>query len=291
VNLYLHRKANHNKVHVGGALWNEVPPGILEEQFKSADVIHFHNYAWDLKIFETYPNLLEVAKSKPCLIQYHSPRRSIENFEHSIEDKSLKHAVIAQYHVREYPECEFVVPNVIPIDLPLYQGAGNKWLESVTCVSYTPSSTNGVGWDDKGWAFTEPVLTKLDDEGYIIKDVCTNVPYEACMKRKRWAHIGIDEIMTGSYHLSTLEYFSLGCACIVRIDEKTLNAIFQISPEGAAAWPGIQASPDTLEAQIKLWVSNRDALKARAEKSREWMEKYWSPANHALHFEGVYKCL
>jgi hypothetical protein len=291
--LYLHKKSNTNKTFVGGSLWTETPPGILEDEFKRAEVIHFHNYCWDLTIFKERPELLEIAKSKPALIQYHSPRHSTENFEASITDRSLKHAVIAQYHVRQYPECEFVVPNVIPIYNKMYTSFPGKWDDACPSISYAPSNINLKGWDDKGYNVTAPLLKRLERNSRCSADVIINTDYETCLLRKRGAHIGIDEVMTGSYHLSALEYLSMGCVTICHVDDPTCQAMKRIvGIEGMLHMPIIDATPSTLESTLlELLASGKDHLKDIGEKSRNWMERYWNPSKHAQYFENIYRSL
>lgn len=292
--LLLHRKSNVNKVYVGGTLWDELSLDRLTELFRNAEVLHFHNYAWEQRIFKEYPQLLTVAKTKPSLIQYHSPRDSIENFETSIADKTLKHAVIGQYHVRQYPECEFVVPNVVPLFDPKYQPLNAKW-ESMTTptVSYAPSNTSLKGWDDKGYDIVMPVLQQLERSGQIVKDSMVGVPYEECMMRKRWAHIGIDEIVTGSYHLSGLEYLAMGCVTIGYLDELTLSALSKIVPEeGMRQLPWILVNKEDMR-PLRSWISPqaRSELHERANYSRRWMETYWSVEANVKRFEGIYQSL
>lgn len=290
--LYLQRKSNLNKVFVGGKLWMDVRYENLRQEFKDADVFHFHNYAWDLILFKTFPELVDICRKKPCIIQYHSPRRTIENFEHSIADKSLKHAVIAQYHVREYPECEFVVPNVVPIFDKKYQGAATKWEDPLPTVSFAPSNITMRGWDDKGHYVVDPILRRLEGEGKIMRDVMIGVPYEDCMLRKSWSHIGIDEVMTGSYHLSALEYMSMGCLTIVGVDDLTKAAINMVSPGAAFHMPFIGAAAITIEGKLR-WVLEQGMpfIKDYGAKSRQWMEKFWNPENHVRLFEKVYQSL
>lgn len=293
--LYLHRKTNINKVHVGGDLWRETPYETLEKKFKETDVIHFHNYCWSLEMFTHYPELLRIARTKPCLIQYHSPRDSIESFEESVADKSLKHAVIAQYHVRQYPECEYIVPNVIPLFDNRYQPLPAKWDAHLPTVSFAPSNITLRGWDNKGYDVVDPILRSLEQRRKIHREVMIGVPYEECMVRKRWSHIGIDEIMTGSYHLSALEYMAMGCVTIVHMDDLTRQAMAAIvGEEGIKALPIHKATPATLKDILLFLTSpygNWSYLKKRGQETSEWMQTYWHPQKHVERFVQIYQSL
>lgn len=287
--LLLHKKSNINKVYVGGSLWNEVPLDKLEQMFLDADILHFHNYCWELKIFQAYPKLKDIALKKPKLIQYHSPRYSVESFEASIADKKLKHAVIAQYHVRFYPECEYVVPNVIPIYDSKYTPIPTKWDDSKPTISYAPSNITLKGWDDKGYHVVDPTLRRLEREGKANIDVMVGVPYEECMLKKRWAHIGIDEPVTGSYHLSSLEYLSMGCVTVAYLDAQTVEAISQVT-SGADELPWWRpAKPEQFEEFLRFIMTlSMGELKSYGNLGRRWMEKHWNPKDHVKRFEQIY---
>jgi hypothetical protein len=292
--LFLHRKSNINKVYVGGNKWDDFSYENLLEHFLRADVIHFHNYSWDLQIFHVYPPLLKVAKAKPCLIQYHSPRNSVESFEESLADSSLKHAVIAQYHVRQYPECEFIVPNVLPIFEERYCGVAARWEDPfVPTVCYSPSNITLKGWDDKGYLLTHAALRDIERTGRISADIIMNTPYEDCMLKKRWAHIGIDEVATGSYHLSTLEFLSMGCVTFVHMDGLTRQAMERIvGPEGIKELPIVDPGKGQLKAALlDTLAKGKPFLQDLGQKSRQWMERYWSPANHVKRFDDIYRSL
>jgi hypothetical protein len=306
--LLLHKNSNVNKIHVGcGDRWQEMKKEEIALELESSDVIHFHNFAKEQYLFATHPDLWELIAKKPKLIQYHSPRYSTENFEATIEDKSLKHAVIAQYHTRIYPECEYIVPNVVPLFLPQYSPLMAKWEESTRpLISYAPSNIHLRGWDDKGYDLTRRAMLEAEKENWAAQEIMIGVPYIECMTRKRWAHVGIDEVMTGSYHLSSLEYLAMGCVTVGRLDDltkKSLQSVIaeELGPdEGNAALqtlPWIQADPATLKQILRTVITadsraiNWSVLREKAQNSRTWMEKYWHPGNHVRLFSKIYEGL
>jgi hypothetical protein len=264
--------------------------------FENSDVLHFHNFMWKQSIFQAYPELRAIAEKKPRLIQYHSPRvNDFESFEDTIADKTIKHAVIAQYHVRVYPECEFIVPNMVPIYDEEYMGVPAKWNESIPVVSYSPSNTTAKGWDDKGFRDVTRVLGELGHKHTFTKDIIFKTPYEECMAKKRWAHIGIDEFKTGSYHLSSLEYASMGAIVVGKIDLQTSRAILSVTKDemSLAKWPWRQCEDaDHFKMVMNdLLGYSIPHLKSYGDESRAWMERYWNPRNLVKIYEEVYKKL
>lgn len=308
--LLLHRSQNLNKILVGnGELWLNMKKEEIVAALEAADVIHFHNFAKELNLFTTYPEFWKLIEKKPKLIQYHSPRKTIENFEPSISDKTLKHAVIAQYHTRVYPECEFIVPNVVPLFQAQYSPLSPKWEQrNAPVISYAPSNITLGGWDNKGYEVTRRVLLESERENWSCVEILIGVPYTDCMIRKRWAHLGIDEVMTGSYHLSGLEYLAMGCVTFGYLDKLTQEAIRTVvnssCGEGDAAiatLPWVQVDhPDELKkimyrtivaGQGNARAIRWEELKQKAQQSREWMEKYWNPQNHVRWFSRIYEQL
>ena len=210
----LNQQSNKNKVFVGGTLWSTYSAEELEALFTEADIIHMHNFAWSQMIFACHPHLIGIAKSKKCLIQYHSPRDSHESFEDTISNPFFKgrRAVVAQYQVRQYPEAEFIVPNVLPLHDDVFKPVERDWNNQV--ISFAPSNVNLRGWDDKGYSQVQPILWRIAQQHRAITEVIVNTPYEETLIRKKWATIGMEELVTGSYHLSMLEYMAMGCATL-----------------------------------------------------------------------------
>jgi hypothetical protein len=291
--LYLYKKAALTRVHSAGTQWGLESADKVRETISKADVIHFHNYAFEQKIFGAYPDLIDVVKTKPFVVQYHSDRGSYESFEHTLKDPTIRKAIIAQYHVRLYPECEFIVPNVLPIFEKEYTPIQAKYEDATLLISYSPSNVNCKGWDDKGWLITKPIIDRIERSRAAIGQILTAVPYEECMLQKRWAHIGIDEVVTGSYHLSSLEYASMGAIPVAKLDNQTIAAMKTVvGEEGIISLPWMVATTNSLEAQLLEKVrEGRAAVFEQGKKARRWMETFWNPKNHVKIFDRMYESL
>jgi hypothetical protein len=289
--LLLHRQSNMNKVFVGGDVWTGMDPEAIAANLSSADIIHFHNFAFEQELFIRHPELADICRKKPCLIQYHSPRNTSENFDTTINDTFFKgrKAVIAQFHVRQYPEAEFVVPNVIPIFDNRFRPLASRPDNFPPRVSFAPSNVNLRGWEDKGFELTRALLNKLERVGIIQTDIITNTPYEETLVRKKWSDIGFEEIVTGSYHMSYLEYMSFGVATFCSMDSLTEAAMARIVGEDAVReLPSFQVVPEIAERELVELLRTPAAIGERGKKSRAWMEKHWNPTVFNRHFEAVY---
>lgn len=241
-----------------------------------ADIVHYHNRWSRQQIFQKH-NISP--PDKPSVIQMHSPKKS-EDFRPELES-GIPIAVIAQYHVRQWPELSFIVPNVVDIWDPRYHRT-EKIEESSDrpVVSYAPSNWNAKGWDDKGYGVVAPHLKKLYFNHQIDYQVIVKKTHEETMALKRLADIGIDEVVTGSYHLSSLEYLSLGVACFSYIDDLTEKAIKDVC--GCKDLPWVVAHRHTFKAKFND-ILRRGVWQEIGQESRKWMEEYWSP-------EHLYRC-
>ena len=294
--LLLGRKEGRNKVYVGGDLWVDKSLEELVSIFEQSDVIHFHNFTWTQDIFNRYPELRMMANAKKAVVQFHSSRFAHEDFEETLRDPYFKNRklVIAQYQVREYPECEWVVPNPLPLHEDRFRIIRKgKWGDMPPlCVSYAPSNGHLSGWDYKGFDQLDPVMKQLSQWG-ISGDLILNVPYEECLIRKSYAHVGIEEFFTGSYHLSLLEYMALECATFGHMDDRTKTALAMVVGEEAArSMPYIDVtSPPELVGYLRDFNFNAFKLKDTAQKSRAWMLEHWHPKKLMKHYDRIYESL
>jgi hypothetical protein len=246
-----------------------------------ADFIHYHNRWKRQLIFSTYN--IEVPK-KPSVIQIHSPRNWDEDF--SAEAKSgIPIAIIAQYHVREWPEAKYIIPNVVDIYDPSHMPVAREGINRLPVVSFAPSNCNLPGWNYKGYDVVAPVLKRLRADGIVNFQLIVQKPHDITLALKQSADIGIDEVVTGSYHLSSLEYLSMGVPCFSHLDEKTSKVVKDLT--GATTLPWIDANKDSFR-RILLNIVHKKSWGELGVQSRNWVEKYWNPDFLASCYDTMY---
>jgi len=255
------------------------------EQFEWADVIHYHNRWKRQQIFTM--NGLKPPK-KPSVIQMHSPRFDSENFVEEA-DSGIPIAVIAQYHVRQWPELDFIVPNVVDIYDGNFQGKFRKELRQHPLVSYAPSNCTARDWNSKGYHIVAPILKRLRIAGKIQHQIIVQTPHEETLLRKRNADIGIDEFVTGSYHLSSLEYLSMGIACFCWLDDRTERVVRDLTGS-VGDLPWTQTTRDSFKQDLNQMISDR-SWEEKGRNAREWVEKFWNPEILSDHYIKMYERL
>lgn len=258
-------------------------PDRLRNIIEEADFIHYHN-RWRRQ--EIFKKLGMVPPKKPSVIQIHSPRyEKDERFDDEARS-GVPIAVVAQYQVREWEsDLTYVVPNVVDIWAPEYQRV-QPAKRAVPVVSYAPSNCNIRGWNDKGYDVTAPILKRLNLDHIINYQLIVKQPHGLAMAKKKLADIGIDEIVTGSYHLSSLEYLSLGIPCYANIDEKTESVVKTLT--GCTELPWIKAGPQTFKTSLINLVKSGEWAEMGA-NSRLWMENYWNPERLVNEYTSMYE--
>lgn len=258
----------------------------LETALDWADVLHFHNRWRRQIIFQKHPELTQYLKKK-SVIQIHSPRFSEDFTDEVLSGHPL--AVIAQYHTRQWPELRFVVPNVVDISSDEYR----RWppeMVKVPTVSYAPSNIHAKEWDNKGYFVVNPVLRKMMMARQIHYQLIMQKPHEEVMALKRKADIGIDEFMTGSYHLSSLEYLGLGVATIGNLDELTTKTVCDLTGCRAGELPWIHVPHGTFPTMLAQLLSTGKWLDAGVH-GKAWMTTYWNPKVLSDHYIRMYEQL
>lgn len=288
-NKYTDNEARHmvwqrnifNRVFTCDLVGEELSQDERQEWLDWADIIHYHNRWKRQNIFKFHK-----APNKPSVIQMHSPREEEKHLEEL--DSGIPIAVIAQYHVRQWPELKFIVPNVVDIYDPSHMPKAVRPARRAPVISYAPSSPNGRGWNNKSYNTVHAILKKMWYDRWIDYQRIIGKPHEVCLKMKQQADIGIDEVSTGSYHLSSLEYLSMGVACIGRLDEQTEKVIKDIT--GADWLPWAQCTEAQFNGKMISLVQGTPFIEI-GKRSREWMETYWAPEKLCKIYTDMYSSL
>ena len=280
---------NENRIFGQDIIIDSTPYHELRQVLEQADVIHFHNFYKNQHLFRKHPDLWEVVMGKKRVWQVHSQRSiSWVRLTDALEDPHMKKLVIGQYHPREWPECE-VVPNIIDIwDERLMPDWSVK--NEKPRVVYSPSRINCTGWDNKSYTEVLPALQELVDAQIITAEVIHDTPYDECLSRRKKADIGIDEISTGSYHLTSLENLSLGLVTIAGLDRIQIRTLCDLVGCLEESLPWVIANPKNLEGKILETITDKnERLHLKRTRSRDWMMKYWDPGITTRRFVDIYE--
>jgi len=279
---------NENRVFKSDMLTTKNTYEEIRDTLRWADIWHFHNFYSRQDLFKRYPDLWEIGKAKARVWQVHSQRSTTwMDIEEGLKDAKAKHLVIGQYHPRQWPECT-VVPNVIDITLPELTPIERDWTIPLRVI-FSPSRIRLPGWDDKGYDETVPVLQEFVNKKFITAEVIFDKPHAECLEHRGRGHIAIDEIITGSYHLCSLEALSQGLLTIAGLDELQVKTLKDLT--GADVLPWRIADKYGLRRLLISCIHDPYGVKLVADGSRKWMEKYWHPTITTQKFLDIYQTL
>jgi hypothetical protein len=259
-----------------GRTWGK-PDGALgdlrmaRELVAWADVIIMHNGGRHRNV-RALP-----LRGKRLIAYYHSEPQQVDRF---WEQRGVPTYVISQGHSLLYPKMP-TLPNLVDIEDPLLQPASN-YLNNEIVIGYAPSTTKddpefrkAFPFSSKGWPRTKPVLDRLFKEGHADIRIFQGLPWAECMEARKRCTVMIDEVVTGSYHRSTLEAGCHGQLVVNGLSEAVRKIVLDLT--GAADVPWLRSSAETLYDEMRAVIADRRGLGERMVSTRRWMETYWHP--------------
>lgn len=259
----INKYTNHNsQVQKKGAINGEV-----------YDVVHFHN------------KIMRVKKGNPKkVVQYHSEPHRVD-----FRDNVDASFVISQYHAT-LPEYSKSIPvrNIIDFENDLYE---ERYPDDKIKVTFSPSAgTNNGYWYNKGVIQTKRVLERLESEypSDFDFEVIQGESLQKCIEIKSKSNVVIDECVTPSYHRSGLEGLALGKYTICSIHPEVEEVMLEAS--GAESHPFFDVDITNLYSHLKNLIEKGPLYVCEeGRKSRNWMEKNWSPKEIASSFVNHYE--
>ena len=268
----------------------------IVELARTADVIHLHNFI-DLDSEHFAPiNFRKLwTDGRPMVRHFHSTPQSVAGLMRinvqAVIDCPIPKLVIPQYPARFFPTAK-IVPNII-LDEELARVLGPR--AGALQIGYAPTRFNSgrvSRWDTKGYIETirllKSVVRKASKRSIDIRvDLIEQVSHAECLQRKSACHIVIDDLVTGSYHLNTLESLASGSVCMTFMDRTTQQAVFDLT--GRSDFPALSVGLEDAESVLLDLAGNRQLVEAIGQHSREWMSHHWIPSEMARHFLAAYE--
>jgi len=264
------------------------------ELARTADVIHLHNFL-DLDSTQFAP--IDIKKlwqeGRPMVRHFHSTPENVAALMHitsqNVINCPIPKLVIPQYPARFFPAAK-IVPNIILDDELTRTGPCAGTLR----IAYAPTRFNSgraSRWDTKGYRETTKLLNSVVRKAAarnieLQVDIIEQVSHAECLQRKSSCHIVIDDLVTGSYHLNTLESLASGSVCLTHMDRATQQAVFDLT--GRSDFPAVSVGLEDAEAVLLDLAGNRPLIDAMGDHARAWMRQHWAPKDMARHFLDAY---
>ncbi|WP_243438347.1 glycosyltransferase [Fundidesulfovibrio soli] len=277
---------DHDLVHA------ESPDDVRELAW-SADVIHLHNYLdLDSQQFTGVDFRALARAGKAVVRQFHSSPELIAGVMgigvRELLEQPLPALAIAQYPERLFPRAR-VVPNFVPEHDPAYLPSGEppQW-----DVFFSPTKTMSA-WEDR-WSTkampeaSEAIARAAEHSGCRAK-VVTGLPLAEALDLKRLSRIVVDDLVTGSYHLTGLEGAAQGKCVLSFLDERSLMLLRRFS--GSEEHPFLNVRLEDAQRALEELLAGPSLVEDAGIRARAWVERHWREERMVLHYEEAYELL
>lgn len=267
-------------------------PAKAQRLTDEADIIHLHNYL-DCRSTQFRPiDFNQLLKSDKRIIRhFHSTSAWIAE-QMEIPEDALLGCTLPSLVIAQYPERFFiksrVVPNLIPHSDDLYRPLSDDEAYEVD-IFFSPTKTVGAferRWDTKAAPETTELIRRISRRTGCTYKIMSGRPLQQALEMKRRSRIVVDDLVTGSYHLTGLEGLAQGKAVLSFLDERSLRLLRYIS--GSDHCPFINVRLEDAEEVLNWLLEHPEECKKIGNASHSWIMNYWNEEKLIQHFVKAY---
>ena len=260
---------------------------------ETADVLHLHHWL-DLNchgleidfagLQRKDTQIVRQFHSNPAMVASHN-RTTVE----TILNDPLPQLTVPQFHERYYPRAR-LVPQIVSLEAAATPEPG----EAIPGLRIYYRPTNAAPafacrWDTKG---APDVLEVLRNAGANVPGVSLDcgtdpIPFTETLERRRRCNLAIDDAVTGSYHLTSLESMALGLACISHLDPRQVAVLTYFT--GSPDLPFLNFSLEQLPALLRKLAADPVLVETLGQHGQAWMKRYWHPGAMTQHYVNAYR--
>lgn len=231
---------------------------------READVVHVHNYLPQ----ELYKY---INKSRQRIIAtFHSVPR-LGNWAELMRYAHQSYSIRQPMQMREYDGVP-TLPNLFDTWGVKVNYLHLPPLNIVYCPTNRLAPTSP---GSKAYSLVMPVLQSIQREyGKEVNIIHhSGVEYYENLRRKSEGHITIDDLVGGTFHLTSLEACATGQAVMNNVTD---------------GYPFMSTTPQTLKHNLDRLLNDTTLMFEYMVKSREWMEAHWNPVEMVKEYTTAY---
>lgn len=261
------------------------------DAIERADLVHCHHWM-DLKhnpfgVDFSRRRILRHFHSEPGFVARHAGTDAA-----TIVADERPQLVVAQFHERLYPRAR-PLPNLLDFDqfeqaARAAQAGADR--PGPPCVAFHPTTevaADADRWNTKGAPETRRLLAALAAGHGFDLDLASDLPHAEALRRKHHAAVVIDEMVTGSYHLSGLEGLALGRPTFGYLDARMVAVLGALT--GSDSLPWINLPLHLLDEVLLVFLESEELRAAVGDHARRWMHRHWDTARRVQDYVDVYE--
>jgi len=273
-------------------VFQESPEEALDLAWE-ADVIHLHNYLdYDSKVFGRIDFGELTQAGKRILRQFHSSPDLVAQVMGITPEALLAQGIpciaIAQYPERLYPKA-MVVPNFVPETDRAYLPSSKPPQWDIFFSPTKDMSAWADRWSTKGMPETTAVIEAVAKKAGCVARIVTGLPLSEALSIKRQSRIVVDDLVTGSYHLTGLEGLAQGKCVLSHLDERSLMLLRHFS--GADSHPFVNVRLEDASGVLEHLVNEPALCQELGSRGRTWLTRRWPEERMIRFYERVYELL
>jgi hypothetical protein len=273
-------------------LWSQDADEV-KELIARADVVHFHHWFEFGSSANAFGfDFLDAMKSGAAsLMHWHSSPEYIArtaNYKTSeLLQTRIPQLVMAQYHESLYPDA-LPVPWLVETEDAVPTEMNNR----VPVAFFSPTNSNSAfaeRWETKGKPEVLAVLRALEEQNVLRIVLAEDLPFDECRRLRKSSDIVIDDVVTGSFHTTSLEALSEGKAVVAFLDSRSQAVLAELT--GTTELPFVNAQLEQLEVVLRELCSARGLLRDLGRYGSSWMRQHYSERAMIQHYVNGYESL
>lgn len=259
----------------------------IEHLIEKADIFHFHILSDES--MEIGPlRVRDYIRGKGILHHHHGHPYFKENpdlFREKYRRLKRKAIVSTPDLLNLLPEAQWI-PNLVPIDDPLYQPLGGTGSGNGTVrVGHSPTRRDLKKTDTFERVMDRIMETNPGVEKVIISDTL----HKKCLEIKKRCDLFFDQLGP-SFGVSSLEALSQALPTMARLDHQNEEEIRKFTGTSFLPWVNVKDEKG-LEKAIEELVADKGLRLERGAASRRFMEDHWREQQVLERLFGVYESL
>ncbi|MDR2253888.1 MAG: hypothetical protein LBD97_08560 [Bifidobacteriaceae bacterium] len=267
---------------------SDVDRAIFVDRVVQADLIHVHNFVPRFAL--EWLAELGVTARVPIVYQAHSPIGERPIYQDLSSDHGIDWAAklaVAQAHPRMFPSFR-ILPNCLFRD-GLSEDV-RPWEEpnDPVRVVYSPSTDSSNRWARKSSPTFSANLGALRHARWAQVVTASDWPPEKLIALRRIAEFGIDEVVTGGFHLVTYETMACGGVVVNAADSEAVAAL-QMGARTAEAPPWLITNEQEFVDRMRELAHDSSALAAARRASHAYFWTHLRPSRVVVLYDELYR--